>query len=250
MNPKPKHFIYPTWPAPENIQSATSLRTLPGYSQYPYHLFNVAEHVGDDPSAVAKNRELLQQQLELPSEPYWLNQVHGTHVALVEGAHQKEDADASITRLNNHVLAIMSADCLPILICNQAGDEIAAIHAGWRGLLHGIILQTITRMYTPGHRLLAWLGPAIGPVHLQLSQEIRQLFLHHNPDYNQAFYQDDKQHWFANIYLLARIALNKLGVTAIYGGEYCTFEDSELFYSHRRDKGQTGRMVSVIWMGN
>ncbi len=247
-------FIIPEWPAPKNVRAAQTTR-LNGFSTESFSSLNLGEHVNDFPENVEKNRFKLQQELNLPSAPFWLQQVHGNSVHIIESGEQRGSgrdiippiADASFTRETGQVCIIMTADCLPVLLCSKDGSEIAAIHAGWRGLLNGVIANTLSCFKSPPSEIIAWLGPAIGPDICELNNEIRVDFLNNNGENEAAFHAREADRWFADLYELARISLRKFGLTEIYGGNYCTYRDSELFYSHRRDKGKTGRMASLIW---
>ena len=242
-------FIQPLWPAPAEIRAYTSLRAG-GCSQAPYDQFNLAYHVEDQKEHVAANREKLRKALQLPHEPLWLNQVHGTTALPVLPENLNKDADSSFTHQTNQVCAIMTADCLPLLLCQPQGSAIAAIHAGWRGLAQGVIENTLAALKVNNSELLAWLGPAIGPKHFEVGEEVYASFLAKNPENKAAFVRAKANTWLADIYELARILLRAFGVSAIYGGEYCTFSQKQLFFSHRRDQGKTGRMVTLIWREN
>lgn len=219
-----------------------------GVSSPPFDKFNLALHVQDDQKTVLANRAILREQAKLPSEPYWLQQTHSSEALIVPQSYQKHainEADASITRNPNHVCAVLTADCLPLLITNTEGTEVAAIHAGWRGLANGIIDATIGKMVTSPEQLHVWLGPAIGPTAFEVGEDVFQTFTVMN-DMNQACFVKVGDKYLCNIYQLARIQLNSLGVGYVSGGDYCTFEKPELFYSYRRE-GVTGRMASLIW---
>jgi YfiH family protein len=213
----------------------------------PYDALNLGDHVGDDPGAVAANRELLAQALRLPAEPRWLQQVHGTRVVDAAGITAPVAADAAYAREPNVVCAVLTADCLPVLLCDLGGRVIAAAHAGWRGLAAGVLERTVTAMRVPGSELLAWLGPAIGVVAYLVGDEVRDTFLAHDPAAAAAFRPGAGGGWHADLYLLARQRLQSHGVNAVYGGEFCTFQEAARFYSFRRD-GVTGRMASLIWL--
>ena len=202
--------------------------------------------MGDDPVAVAKNRSILKQQLDLPGVPRWLKQVHGCRVVSAENTAPACEADAVCSRIPGQVCAVLTADCLPLLVCDQAGERICAVHAGWRGLAGGVIESAITAMDRPASELLVWLGPAIGPAAFEVGEEVRQAFLHHSSQAEAAFVATGEGHWLADIYSLAKQRLTGLGVGFVGGGEYCTVSDSERFFSYRRD-GVTGRMASLIW---
>jgi len=239
-------FINADWPAPANVHGFTSLRNG-GQSVGRYASFNVALHVDDLPQRVLQNRRNLYQMLRLPAEPVWLRQVHGNRVIIVDKANKPatpEMADACICRHPRVVCAVLTADCLPILLCNRQGTQIAAIHAGWRGLLAGIIENTVRPMQDTD--LMAWLGPAIGPERFEVGADVQHAFVEKSPLFDLAFLPRLKNKWLLDIYQIARIILNSLQVKQIYGGDFCTFSDAQRFYSYRRD-GQTGRMVSLIW---
>jgi len=238
--------IYPDWPAPDNIKAISTSRQG-GFSLPPYDALNLSEHVGDDINTVNKNRELLLIQAELPEPPRWLKQVHGTTVSLASNWQQDDEADAIITDHINQVCPIMTADCLPLLLCNQQGDMVAAIHAGWRGLAAGIIEKTLTQFNCPSQQIMAWLGPAIGPTKFEVGTDVFAEFTAQSRHAHLAFQQTDSNHYLADIYLLAKQRLKASGVSDIYGGEHCTVSDSTRFFSYRRD-GITGRMASMIWI--
>jgi YfiH family protein len=242
-------FIEPNWPAPKHIKAYTSLRTG-GVSQMPYDQFNLGDHVGDDAHKVAANREILKKTLQLPNDPIWIQQVHGVDVVAATPENKERAADASFTNENQQICAVLTADCLPILLCDRKGTHVAAIHAGWRGLLNGVIETTLATMNLDTHEILAWLGPAIGPNHFEVGNEVRDAFLNHNSEASTAFKPSPNQRWMADLYALARMRLAKQGITAIYGGDYCTYTDANLFYSYRRDGGKTGRMATLIWINN
>ncbi len=239
----PKNWLEPTWPCPSNIHAATTLRTG-GLSQSCFASFNLGSHVGDNGQHVNQNREYLKQQLELPNEPIWLNQVHGDTVLQADLVQGLLPADASFTAQPGIVCTVMTADCLPVLFCSSDGQKIAAAHAGWRGLLAGILSKTCQAMQP--NDIIAWLGPAIGPERFEVGTEVFDAFVQKNAQFAMAFNQQDAKHYLANIYQLARIELASNGISHIYGGNFCTYSDSERFFSYRRD-GQTGRMATLIW---
>jgi YfiH family protein len=238
-----KPWIKPDWIAPANVHAATTLR-VGGVSQAPYASLNPAIHVADDAADVTENRRKITTMLKLPGEPKWLQQVHGNAVVECNHNHQNLIADASYTQRSGIVCAILTADCLPILICNTNGTQIAAVHAGWRGLLAGIIENTVAKFQQ--QTLLAWLGPAIGPNCFEVDGDVRNGFIDKSPVFAAAFSAQDNGKWMADIYQLARIILKRLDNIDIFGGEFCTMTDSTRFYSYRRD-GQTGRMATLIW---
>ena len=240
-----EHCIIPEWPAPKNVQALQTTRNG-GMSGAPYDSLNLGGHVGDVPFAVARNRTLLGPLL--PSEPVWLKQVHGTVVADAAQADCWPEADACVSSHAGAVCVVMTADCLPVLLCNERGSVVAAAHAGWRGLCDGVIEQTVRAMNVQPGTLMAWLGPAIGAQAFEVGEEVRAAFIARQPQAAAAFISGTPDKWLADIYQLARLRLNALGITRIYGGGLCTYTDSARFYSYRRD-GVTGRMGTFIWLG-
>jgi YfiH family protein len=236
-------WLIPDWPAPANVRAACTTRRG-GSSQGAFAALNLAAHVGDDPEAVARNRAELRAVLELPSEPVWLEQVHGTEV-IDAGRPAPRRADASFTGVPGVVCAVLTADCLPVLLCDSAGSCVAAVHAGWRGLAAGVLENAVAALDVPD--LMAWLGPAIGPQAFEVGAEVRQAFVAPHPESAPAFTAGEEGKWRADLYQLARFALRRAGVNDVYGGGWCTHGDPERFYSYRRD-GVTGRMASVIWL--
>lgn len=243
-----RHALVPGWPVPARVRALTTTRAIEGVSRAPFEAFNLGAHCGDDARAVAANRELLRDGFGLPSTPRWLRQVHGIGVATFDAASEEgtPDADAAITRTPDVVIAVLTADCLPILVCADDGSEVAAIHAGWRGLAAGVIEATIGRMYAPREKLVAWLGPAIGPASYEVGTEVRDAFLACAAAAANAFVPTRAGHWNCDLYTLARQRLAALGVARVHGGGFDTFADAR-FYSHRRDK-QTGRFASLVWI--
>ncbi|MEN6586737.1 MAG: peptidoglycan editing factor PgeF [Sulfuricella sp.] len=238
-------WIVPDWPAPANVHALVTTRGG-GASVAPYASLNLGDHVGDDPAAVAANRRML--QASLPAEPVWLKQVHGRGIAAANHATGVPEADGSVARKPGVVCAVLTADCLPVLLCDRAGTAVAAAHAGWRGLADGVVEAAVQAMAVEAGELLAWLGPAIGPRAFEVGGEVRQIFMEHDPAAELAFVPSaNAGKWLADIYLLARQRLARIGVSAVYGGDYCTYSDAERFYSYRRD-GVTGRMASLIWV--
>lgn len=232
------------WPAPAHVKTLISTRHG-GVSEGVYTSLNVGAHVGDVFEHVAQNRALVQQHASAPLA--YLNQTHSIDVVEAESALQNLlDADASINRNGQAACAVMTADCLPVLLCDAAGTVVAAAHAGWRGLVGGVIENTVAAMNVTG-RLLAYLGPAIGPDAFEVGEEVRAAFVAHDANAAKAFVDIGDGKYLADIYLLARQRLQALGILDIYGGEHCTVLQREDFFSYRRD-GQTGRMVSAIWL--
>ncbi|ACO75205.1 Uncharacterized conserved protein [Laribacter hongkongensis HLHK9] len=236
------------WPAPARVRTLITTRDG-GVSLAPYASLNLGQHVGDDPAAVAENRARLRACL--PAEPFWLNQVHGIGVqeACADAPDVPPDADAGFTRQPGVVCAVMTADCLPVLLTDRSGSVVAAAHAGWRGLCNGIIEATIARMAVPASDILAWLGPAIGPDAFEVGPEVRAAFMAHDPTAASAFAAIPDGKYLADIYLLARQRLNACGVTEVHGGDACTVTERERYFSYRRD-GRTGRMASLIWLAD
>ena len=238
------NILIPEWPAPKNVKALQTTR-LGGVSGAPYDSLNLGDHVGDAPLAVERNRMLLNTLL--PSEPVWLKQVHGVAVADAAQATCWPEADACVSAHPGAVCVVMTADCLPVLLCDQKGSVVGAAHAGWRGLCDGVIEQTVQAMKVPPATLMAWLGPAIGAQAFEVGDEVRAAFVARQPDAVAAFVQGAPGKWLADIYQLAHLRLNALGITRIYGGRLCTYTDRARFFSYRRD-GVTGRMGTFIWL--
>jgi len=239
-------MIYPDWPAPDNIKAFSSTRQG-GFSLAPYNSLNLGEHVGDDINTVNKNRAALAIKEKLPESPRWLKQTHSTTVSLASNWQHGDEADAIVSADNSQVCTIMTADCLPLLLCNRQGTKVAAIHAGWRGLSAGIIEKTLSHFSCPPQEVMVWLGPAIGPSQFEVGTDVFSQFTAQSTVAHLAFQATDSEHYLADIYLLAKQRLNASGITNIYGGEHCTVADSTRFFSYRRD-GMTGRMASMIWI--
>lgn len=243
--PLPSMWIRPDWPAPATVQAISTSRHG-GVSAAPWASLNLGNHVDDSPEAVAHNRAIVRQYL--PSDPIWLTQVHGIQVVDAATALQNTEADAVTAHTVSAVCAVMTADCLPVLLCNQAGTVVGAAHAGWRGLCSGVIEATIQQMQVPADTLMAWLGPAIGPKAFEVGEEVRTAFMAHDRSSIDAFKPSPNDgKWLVDIYLLAKQRLQASGVHAIYGGDYCTVTDADRFFSYRRDQ-RTGRMASLIWL--
>lgn len=236
-------FITPDWPAPANVKALQTTRNG-GVSTGVYASLNLGDHVKDHPQHVAANRQLLSGFM--PSEPVWLNQVHGVRVIDAALSSCLESADASFTARKQVVCVTMTADCLPVLLCDQSGTVVAAIHAGWRSLCDGVIEATVNAMPVQADRLMAWLGPAIGPDVFEVGGEVRAQFIAQDAQSELAF-QSKGDKWLGDLYAIARQRLQILGITQVYGGGRCTFSEPETFFSYRRD-GDTGRMGSFIWL--
>ena len=250
------------WPVPDNVAIAMTDRHG-GVSLAPYDSLNLGLHVGDIPQQVLVNRGLLAQQLQLATEPVWLEQVHGTRVidlADIAPINLTQDAqsecvalqntpplvaDASYTDLAGRVCVVMTADCLSVLLCNQQGTEVAAAHAGWRGLCDGVIEATVAHFTSKPNELIAYLGPAIGPTAFEVGAEVRATFMAKDPNAESCFIaRGDK--YLADIIGLAKLRLKQLGITQIYSADICTVLNQD-YFSYRRDK-ITGRMASLIWL--
>jgi len=241
------HFIKPNWPAPSNVKALQTIRTG-GVSKGAYASLNLGAHVNDDPIAVAANRQLLSDYL--PSEPVWVNQVHGVEVIDAATSSCLQNADASFTTKPNVVCVTMTADCLPVLLCDKKGTVVAAVHAGWRGLCDGVIEAAVAKMPVPASEILVWLGPAIGPNAFEVGEDVREQFIAKDANAALAF-KSHGDKWLCNMYQIARQRLNAVGVTEIYGASvnenFCTYTDEARFFSFRRDN-VTGRMASMIWL--
>ncbi|HET7776236.1 MAG TPA: peptidoglycan editing factor PgeF [Azospira sp.] len=234
----------PDWPAPPRVQSLQTTR-MGGVSPAPYANLNLGDHVGDSLENVAANRARLRPWL--PTEPCWLQQVHGTAVANADAGDRGREADAVVARQPGSVCAIMTADCLPVLFCDREGTVVGAAHAGWRGLAAGVLENTVAAMGVAPERLLAWLGPAIGPGAFEVGPEVKEVFEKADPRASQAFAPALSGKYLANIYALARLRLAALGVGAIYGGDACTVSNPQTYFSYRRDQ-VCGRMATLIWL--
>ena len=240
-------LIVPDWPAPSGVRSLLTTRRG-GVSGGGFSSLNLGAHVGDDPLVVAANRACV--EAFLPGRPLWLDQVHGTRV-VDAGVFRRADsppaADAAFSRQAGVVCAVMTADCLPVLLCDTSGCVVAAVHAGWRGLLAGVLEETVCAMHVTEGSLMAYLGPAIGPAAFEVGDEVRAAFVAERAQAAAAFTAQPSGKWLADIYLLARQRLETLGVTQVFGGDFCTVNDAERFFSYRRD-GRTGRMAALIWL--
>lgn len=239
-----EHCIIPDWPAPARVKALQTTRQG-GVSIAPYDSLNLGSHVGDNPLAVARNRVLLNTLL--PSEPVWLEQTHGTLVVNADHAGCFPQADACIARHRAAVCAVMTADCLPVLLCDEAGSVAGAVHAGWKGLAAGVIEATVLAMGVAPQSLMAWLGPAISQDAFEVGEEVRTAFVAAQSQAEAAFISGQHGKWFADIHALAGLRLNALGITQIYGGNRCTYREYKQFFSYRRD-GVTGRMGTFIWL--
>ena len=239
-------FIVPQWPAPPEVRACCTTRRG-GVSRAPFDHLNLSLRVGDDPAAVAANRARLAARLRLPAEPLWMRQVHGTRVLEAGKAEPDPEGDACIARSPGKPCVVLSADCLPILLCTGDGRGVAAVHAGWRGLAAGVIESTVAAMQTPPSELIAWLGPAIGASAYEVGAEVRDAFSGRHREDAGAFTPSRPGRWKADLARLARARLGRCGVAAVHGGSRCTHSDPRRFYSARRD-GRTGRFATLIWL--
>ncbi|MBP2194693.1 purine nucleoside phosphorylase YfiH [Pantoea cypripedii] len=238
-------LIIPDWPVPARVRACSTTRHG-GFSLAPWNALNLGSHVGDNQEHVLLNRQRLAALAQLPAMPQWLNQVHGQEVVRLPASAALPEADAAITRETGVVCAVMTADCLPVLFCASDGSEVAAAHAGWRGLCQGVLEQTLAQFHCPVHEIHAWLGPAIGPQAFEVGAEVRSAFMAHDERADQAF-RPVGEKYFADIWLLARQRLQAAGVRSISGEQRCTWHESADFFSFRRDR-ITGRMATLIWL--
>lgn len=240
------HLLAPGWPVPARVQAAFTLRGG-GVSSPPFDSLNIGAHVGDEPVAVAENRRRVRAALQLPAEPAWLEQVHGTRVADLDAGGAVAPADAVMTRTPGKVCAVQVADCLAVFLAARDASAVAVAHAGWRGLAAGVLEATVAALGgTPGD-LIAWLGPAISQAHFEVGAEVRQAFIERDRDAGGAFTVNARGRWQCDLAALARRRLGALGVTAVSGGSWCTYADPSRFFSFRRD-GRCGRMAALIWL--
>lgn len=253
---EPLQFLQPDWPAIPGVRALSTTRAG-GASTVPYDSLNLGAHVGDGIEAVRINRQRMRSAAALPVEPLWLNQVHGTAVADLDAAHDSSavTADAAVSSQPGRICAVLTADCLPVLLAAVDGSAVAAAHAGWRGLAAGVIeaaLRALRARASANASIHAWLGPAIGPAHFEVGDEVREAFLKNDPTAEAAFSPNAAGRWYCDLYQLARRRLQAEGIASISGGRCCTYVDERRFYSHRRDVQHrglagTGRMASLIW---
>ncbi len=244
------HWLVPQWPAPGHVRVISTRRTG-GASAGPYASFNLAQHVGDDPAAVATNRARLRHAGGLPAEPLWLDQVHGIEVVTNTGPATVQaaapTADASVAHEPGRVCVVMTADCLPVVITDRAGTRIGVSHAGWRGLVGGVLEATIAALQVPPSELLAWLGPAIAQPAFEVGVEVREAFVKRSAAHAAAFKPNAGGRYQADLYALARTALSEAGVGSVHGGGWCTYRQRDEFFSYRRES-RTGRMATLAWL--
>jgi YfiH family protein len=241
-------WIVADWPAPDNVVAGTTLRSG-GASQGEFSSLNLAAHVGDDAESVEENRRRFVSDCGLPSEPQWLRQVHGDRVIIAAAGSLPADADACISREADAVCTVLTADCLPVLFAALDGSEVAAAHAGWRGLSDGILEKTVAAMKAEPDQILAWLGPAISLPAFEVGAEVRDAFLGTSGDTAGHFIENERGRWQADLYGLAGLRLKSCGVNRQFGGGFCTYGEPDRFFSYRRD-GRCGRMASFIFRRN
>jgi YfiH family protein len=238
-------WVPANWPAPEGIVAGCTTREG-GVSEGDFASLNLGAHVGDTIEHVAENRRRFTSICDLPAEPLWLDQVHGTNVAVEPESAAPPAADAVLTRQPGRICAVMTADCLPVLLVSVSGQELAAVHAGWRGLCNGILENTLREFQAPATNILAWLGPAISQRNFEVGDDVRQKFVSHDVQAAEFFTPNENDRWQADLYGLARQRLMQAGVQRIYGDDSCTYDDSRRFFSYRRD-GPCGRMASFVF---
>lgn len=257
--------IQPDWPAPARVRAASTLRAG-GVSRGSYASLNLSAGVGDDEASVARNRRILLEMLDLPAEPLWLRQVHGTSVLELDGSDppattphpeqrssgppslsQTPVADGAVTSRPGQPCAVLTADCLPVLFCDISGTRVAAAHAGWRGLAGGVLESAVRRMGVEPGQLLAWVGPGIGQEAYEVGGEVREQFVASEPNAVECFTANANGRWQADLHGLARRRLRSAGVRMTYGGGWCTHSESKRFFSHRRE-APCGRMATMIWL--
>lgn len=246
-------WIEPAWPSPPGVRAVFTQRHG-GCSVPPFASLNLAEHVGDSPESVRENRRRLAQDLGLPASPFWLEQVHGRELVelTADSRHTRPAADGSWTRTYDQICAVMVADCLPVLLATRCGSAVAAIHAGWRGLLVGVLDEAVMQLAQTGFEpteVLAWLGPCIGPGAFEIGPEVRAAYLKCAREDEDAFVAGAHDRWYADLHALATARLGRLGIDAVYSSEHCTFSEPDKWFSFRRD-AQTGRMAALIWREN
>lgn len=246
MQRKQPGLLQPDWEVPARVRAVSTTREG-GVSQPPFDGFNLGLAGGDDPRAVMHNRRLLRGMLALPHEPRWLRQVHGIRVVEAARCHGETEADAAVAFDPGVVCVVMTADCLPVLFCDRSGTRVGAAHAGWRGLVAGVLEATVDALGCDPGEVMAWMGPCIGPAAFEVGDEVRAAFLEQDPGAHDAFTPSPAGRWLADLRGLARRRLSACGLGVIRATDDCTFSDDRRFYSYRRD-GNTGRMASLIWL--
>lgn len=242
----PPDWIVPDWPAPSRVRAFVTTRSG-GESVGEYATMNLGGGSGDDPARVARNR--LAVARHLPEMPLWLRQRHGVEVARIDGLAPGESpiADAAVAASAGRVCAVLTGDCLPLLLCNTSATSVAAVHAGWRGLAAGVVEEAVAALGADPSRVLAWMGPAIGAHVYEVGSEVRETFLARDPDAKRAFEPRGPGKYLADLYHLARQRLERAGVSQVHGGGYCTYTQQDRFFSYRR-VAKSGRMGTFIWM--
>jgi hypothetical protein len=236
----------PDWPAPARVTAWVTERAG-GASSGSYSALNLATHVGDAPERVAENRAILSAGVRLPSEPVWLEQVHGTNVLDLDRDHVAP-ADGAVTSRAGVVCAVLTADCLPVIFASRDGGRVGVAHAGWRGLLNGVLPAAVRALRTPPQDIVAWLGPAIGAESYEVGAEVRDAYLARDRHADRAFTPNERGRWQADLYALARASLARAGVGAVHGGGFCTYREAHRFFSHRRE-APCGRFATLVWLG-
>ena len=241
-----RDWIVPDWPAPLRVRAFVTTRTG-GVSEGAYASMNLGMSSGDDAQRVARNREIVREVL--PESPRWLAQVHGTHVFELDRDEEagRPKADAAVSRQRNRVCAVLTADCMPLLLCDLRGSAVAVAHAGWRGLAAGVVENAFGSIGARPEETIAWLGPTIGPAAFEVGPEVREVFVAHDARAGSAFVEHRPGKYMADLYALARQRLGGLGVSGVFGGGFCTYQETDRFFSYRREK-QSGRMGTFIWM--
>ena len=241
-----ERYLIADWPAPGNVKALVTTRRG-GFSEGTFSSFNMGIYSGDNPEIVRKNRTQLLVDWQLEYQPQWLKQVHGVDVIEARPGQEEQEADAMVTQESGMMCTALTADCLPVLFCDRSGSVVASAHAGWKGLLAGVLENTVKAMDVAEDDILVWLGPAISQKNFEVGPEVREKFMAVNPQAAEAFIPGEGDRWYADIYRLARQRLESISVTAIYGGGFCSVDQDDLFYSYRRDGKASGRMASVIW---
>lgn len=240
-------YLIPDWPAPAGVKACVTRRDG-GVSEGNFASFNMGIRSGDNPEHVRANREQMRNDFGWANKPQWLLQVHGTHVVKASASGEEQEGDAVWTDASAQPCAVLTADCLPVLFCDRSGTRVAAAHAGWKGLQAGVLENTLQAMGCPASEMVVWLGPAISQKHFEVGPEVRDAFIRADTAAGAAFVPGKEDRWFGDLYLLARQRLQTAGVTAIYGGDFCTVEQESQFFSYRRDGKESGRLASVIWL--
>ena len=240
-------YLIPDWPVATQVKACVTLRTG-GYSKPPYTSFNLGFRSGDDQNAVVANRQLLSKDWSWSQAPQWLEQVHGVDVVTAQSDGIERKGDAVWTDQVGLPCAVLTADCLPVIFTNPSGTKVAAAHAGWKGLVAGVLEQTIESMGEPADELIVWMGPAISQSCFEVGPEVREQFVAIDAEASRAFKSGNSDRWYGDLYQLARLRLAKAGVKAVSGGDFCTFSESERWFSYRREGAQSGRLATIIWI--